>query len=80
MRLMIILMIVLTLVLTGCQTGQASYEKTQVIECNNILFKCTDKDRGNQCGKLMSGNNRKVLSAQSINSGKGCECQYVDYG
>jgi len=78
MRILIIAL-VLSLVLTGCQAGQRSVEMTQVIECNNILFECSDKDCGNQCGKLMSESNQKVLSALAVNSGKGCECVYVEY-
>jgi len=79
MRIILIIILICSLILTGCQSGQASYEKTQVIKCNNILFKCSDKDCGNQCGKLMSDNNQKVITGLAVNSGKGCECVFVEY-
>jgi hypothetical protein len=79
MKVMIILIIIFSLVLTGCQ-APGTVEKTQVIKCNNIIFKCSDKDCSNQCGKIMSDNNQKVITGLSVNSGKGCECKYVDYG
>lgn len=80
MKIILVIMMISVLVLTACQSGQQSTELTQVIKCDNIIFKCSDKDCANQCGKLMSENNEKVLSALSVNSGKGCECVYINYG
>ena len=79
MRIILIIAVICCLVLTGCQSGQRSSEQTQVIKCHNLIFKCSDKDCGNQCGKLMSENNEKLTSGLSVNSGTGCECVYVTF-
>ena len=76
--LIIVLIIITSFILTGCQ-NKALVEQKQVIKCANWFFKCSDNDCGNQCGKLMSDNNQKVITGISVNSGKGCECTFVDY-
>lgn len=79
MRIILIIVVIFCLVLTGCQSGQRSVEQTQVIKCHNLIFECSDRNCGNQCGKLMSENNEKLISGLSVNSGKGCECVYVKF-
>ena len=77
--LIVVILLMCSLVLTGCQPQQSVAQK-QVIKCSNIIFKCSDNNCADQCGKLMSSNNEKVLTALSVNNGKGCECTFMKYG
>jgi len=79
MRFIIIMIIVFSIVLTACSSPQP-VEQKQVIKCSNLIFKCSDNNCANQCGKLASTSNEKVITALSVNDGNGCECTYMKYG
>jgi hypothetical protein len=79
MKITFIIVIIVSLLLTACSPSQPTEQK-QVIKCANLIFKCSDNDCGNQCGKLASKNNEKVVTALAVNSGNGCECTYLQYG
>lgn len=79
MKIMVIILIVFCIILTSCTPSQPVEQKT-VLKCGNLIFDCTDKDCGNQCGTVMSKNNEKLITGLSVNSGKGCECTFLKYG
>lgn len=72
-RYAILFLAVVSLLLVGCSATDA-----KVIECSNLLFKCSEKDCDNQCGEIATDKGKVLISSESVNTGSGCWCEYDD--
>ncbi len=68
-----VLLIGFLVLLVSCS---AETTEKQIIECPNLVFDCGERGCSNECGVVATERGWLVLSAEAVNEGSGCLCEF----